>query len=192
MKRSLNSMETKCFNPAALSPEYMKGFEHAADAIAAKHFLLPGQYLVSKDPTVVSTILGSCVSICLWDQRLGIGGINHFLLPEGDTNTNGMRYGNVANQVLLDKLLDLGCSTKSLQAKVFGGAHTFSTGNLEQSLGARNVQVALEFLRKHGIRVVEKEVSGKAGRRVVFTTNIGTTTVKLLTCDAAQEGTSQR
>ncbi len=188
-------MENKRFNPAALPLEFMKSFatEHGNEKSLAKHFLLPGQYLVAKDPTLVSTILGSCISVCLWDPRLGVGGINHFLLPEGDVATASMRYGNVANLTLLDKLAALGCSPKSLQSKVFGGAHTFSTGNHEASLGARNVQVAIDFLRKAGIPIVAKDVSGRFGRRILFNTGDGSATIKLLTSDTADaEGTVQQ
>ena len=165
------------FNPAVLPTEFMKSFEHA-DSEQARHFLYPGQLFVTRDPIVISTILGSCAAICLWDRHKKAGGMNHYLLPEGQgEGPNRFRYGNVANPELLKQVLALGCETKYLQAKIFGGSCAFGNDPL-QSLGTRNVQLAESFLRSHGIPVVEKEVSGKHGRRLVFQIADGVTTIK--------------
>jgi chemotaxis protein CheD len=192
MKKPETNMTTKRFNPATLSPEFMQRFtlDQAPEQVVAHQFLLPGQLLVTKESTMVSTILGSCVAICLWDQRLQVGGLNHYLLPEGD---GGTRYGNVANVALLDKMLALGCSVRSLQAKVFGGAHTFSSGNPEQSLGGRNIHAACEFLRQSGIPILDKDVSGKLGRKILYNTGDGTVSVKILLSSTADpEGMTQQ
>jgi chemotaxis protein CheD len=165
------------FNPAVLPTEFMKSFEHA-DSGQARHFLYPGQLFVTREPIVISTILGSCAAICLWDRHKKAGGMNHYLLPEGQgQGPNRFRYGNVANPELLKQVLALGCETKYLQAKIFGGSCAFGNDPL-QSLGTRNVQLAETFLRSHGIPVVEKEVSGKHGRRLVFQISDGVTTIK--------------
>lgn len=164
------------FNPAVLPPEAMKGFERD-DAGGTRHFLYPGQIYVSREPSIVTTILGSCAALCLWDYQKKIGGMNHYLLPEGDENgPNRLRYGNVANPALLQELLVLGCEVKSLQAKIFGGSSAF-TDSL-QSLGSRNVQLAEQFVREAGIRLVAKEVSGKHGRRLIFHTEDGVTFIR--------------
>jgi chemotaxis protein CheD len=167
------------FNPAALPEEVMKGFEHDEKLPAApKHFLYPGQMFVSREPAVITTILGSCAALCLWDSRKKIGGMNHYLLPEGtDEGPNRLRYGNVANPALLKELLALGCEIKNMQAKVFGGSSAFAANPL-QSVGTRNAALAEEFLRASGIRLVGKDVSGKHGRKLIFQTQDGSTMIR--------------
>jgi chemotaxis protein CheD len=165
------------FNPAVLPAEVMKSFE-PADSNQSRHFLYPGQLFVTRDPIVISTILGSCAAVCLWDRHKKAGGMNHYLLPDGlAEGPNRLRYGNVANPELLNQVLALGCEIGNLQAKVFGGSSAFAI-NSSQSVGSRNVELAESFLRSAGIPVVEKEVSGKHGRRLVFQIIDGTTTTK--------------
>jgi chemotaxis protein CheD len=173
------SQNVEKFNPAALPADAMKGFEHDEPLTALpKHFLYPGQMFVSKEPIVITTILGSCAALCLWDCRKKIGGMNHYLLPEGtDSGPNRLRYGNVANPALLNELLGLGCEIKNMQAKIFGGSSAFAANPL-QSVGTRNVQLGEEFLRGVGIRLVAKEASGKHGRKLFFQTHDGTTLIR--------------
>ncbi len=165
------------FNPAVLPTEFMKSFE-PSDTRTSRHFLYPGQVFVSRDPITISTILGSCAAICLWDRNKHAGGMNHYLLPDGSGDgPNRLRYGNVANPELLQQVLALGCEVKNLQAKIFGGSSAFAV-DLSQSLGSRNVELAESFLRASGIPVVERDVSGKHGRRLVFQMNDGVTIIK--------------
>jgi chemotaxis protein CheD len=104
--------------------------------------------------------------------------MNHYLLPDGPSEgTNRLRYGNVANPELLKRVVALGCEIRHLQAKLFGGSSAF-TGDPTQSLGSKNVELAEQFLRSAGIPLVEKEVSGKYGRRLVFRIIDGVTTIK--------------
>jgi chemotaxis protein CheD len=155
----------------------MKNFE-PADSGQPRHFLYPGQVFATRDPIVISTILGSCAAVCLWDGHKRAGGMNHYLLPEGQAEgPNRLRYGNIANPELLRQVLALGCEIRNLQAKVFGGSSAFAV-NLSQSVGTRNVDLAESFLRAAGIPIVEKEVSGKHGRRLVFQVTDGITTIK--------------
>ncbi len=165
------------FNPAVLPSEFMKSFE-LPEAKESRHFLYPGQVFVSRDPVTISTILGSCAAVCLWDRHKRAGGMNHYLLPEGLADgPNRLRYGNVANPELLKQVLALGCEVRNLQAKIFGGSSAFAV-DLSQSVGSRNVELAESFLRSSGIPVVEKEVSGKHGRRLVFQITDGLTTTR--------------
>jgi chemotaxis receptor (MCP) glutamine deamidase CheD len=165
------------FNPAVLPTEYMKSFERG-DSKEARHFLYPGQVFVTGEPITISTILGSCAAICIWDGHKRAGGMNHYLLPEGLTEgPNRLRYGNVANPELLKQVLALGCEVRNLQAKIFGGSSAFAV-NLSQSLGTRNVDLAESFLRSAGIPIVERDVSGKHGRRLLFQVSDGVTTIK--------------
>ena len=168
---------TEKFNPAVLPAEFMKSYEKSS-ADEARHFLYPGQVFATRDPITISTILGSCAAICLWDRQKKVGGMNHYLLPEGDgEGPNRLRYGNVANPELLRQVVALGSEIRNLQAKIFGGSCAFGNNPL-QSLGTRNVQLAEDFLRTAGIPLVEKEVSGKHGRRLVFQISDGVTTIK--------------
>lgn len=165
------------FNPATLPTEFMKNFE-PAETNGPKHFLYPGQIFVSADPICISTILGSCAAVSLWDCHKKAGGLNHYLLPEGpDEGPNRLRYGSIANPELLRQVLALGCEVRNLQAKIFGGASAFGP-DPSRSLGSRNVQLAEDFLRGHRIPVVEKDVSGKRGRRLVFQVFDGVTVLK--------------
>jgi chemotaxis protein CheD len=165
------------FNPAVLPAEAMKNYEPASSD-KPRHFLYPGQVFVTREPMVISTILGSCAAVCLWDRHKRAGGMNHYLLPEGQAEgPNRLRYGNVANPELLREVLALGCEVRNLQAKIFGGSSAFAA-NTSQSVGTRNVDLAESFLRSAGIPVVEREVSGKHGRRLVFQVADGVTTIK--------------
>jgi chemotaxis protein CheD len=165
------------FNPAVLPAEVMRTFE-SADPSEARHFLYPGQVFATSEPITISTILGSCAAVCLWDSRRRAGGMNHYLLPEGlAEGPNRLRYGNVANPELLNRVLALGCEIRNLQAKIFGGSSAFAV-DLAQSVGSRNVDLAEAFLHDAGISVVEREVSGKHGRRLNFQITDGVTRIK--------------
>jgi len=145
-------------------------------------YLHPGQLFVANAPSVVTTILGSCVAVCLWDLRLGIGGINHYLLPTGlKTASTGLRYGNVAIELLLDRLEQAGARRSNLRAKVFGGACVLDAmrgkGN---HLGDKNVEMANKALAEAGIPVVASDVGGGRGRKLIFHSHDGSALVKLL------------
>jgi len=173
----MNRGNTK-FNPAVLSPQDLKSHaKEASQGSGGRHFLYPGQIFVSREAIKISTILGSCAAVCLWDSRRKIGGMNHYLLPEGPADgENRLRYGNVANAALLKELLDMGSDVKDLQAKIFGGTSAYVADPLT-ALGTRNVEMAEKFLRSVGIHVTAREVSGKYGRKLTFNTLDGATEV---------------
>jgi chemotaxis protein CheD len=169
------------FDPSALSSEYMSAFEKECSTTAGhkSHFLYPGQVFVSREPVTISTILGSCAAVCLWDRAKRFGGMNHYLLPDGeDDSPNPYRYGGHANQALLSKLMSLGSEIKDLQGKIFGGASQFSAST-ENSLGTQNVKLAEEFLQQNRIPLLLTDVSGKRGRRLTFHTEDGSTHIKI-------------
>ena len=136
-------------------------------------FLLPGEFHVSKSPAQITTILGSCVSICLWDPQHRIGGMNHFIFPEwteGDGAST--RFGNVATLALLENLLALGCEPGRMKAKLFGGAALFcDAGAYANSLGAKNIEMAHRLLTHAGIEIVAQDTGGHYGRKIVFHTD---------------------
>ncbi len=145
-------------------------------------YLLPGKVYASQGPSVVTTILGSCVAVCLWDPVKRIGGINHYLLPHGPGNgQSSERYGDVAIPSLIGKLLALGSGARNLQAKLFGGACVLDAMRAsDHNLGAKNVEVACQLLEEAGIPVVGGDVGGPKGRKVIFHSDDGTAWVKLL------------
>lgn len=145
-------------------------------------YLHAEQVFVSGSPKTVMTILGSCVSVCLWDPYLNAGGINHFLLPyHSNTRQDVGRYGNVAIRLLLERMDSLGCRRRTLLAKIFGGARIALTspGN-EIHLGQKNVDLALSLLERENISVVARDVGGVLGRKVLFNTGDGAAWVKTI------------
>lgn len=140
-----------------------------------------GQLFASAERALVSTILGSCVSVCLWDAEASVGGLNHFLLPQCVNNgVSSPRFGNVAIRDLLAELHRLGGARHRLQAKVFGGASVIdafqTTAN--GSLGMQNVSLARRFLADAGIPIINEDVGGTQGRKLVFRTSDGSAWVR--------------
>lgn len=144
----------------------------------AGHFLYPSTLFVSTERHIITTILGSCVGICLFNQRLNFGGMNHYMLALW--NGNGLaspRFGNIANEKLVEELLRLGSARMHLVAKVFGGANQTNGYN---DVGSRNVAVAFEFLERLQIPVLAHHVGGEVGRKIVFDTHTGEVRMKLV------------
>ncbi len=131
-----------------------------------KIFLHPGTITVSDQDKDVTTILGSCVAVCLYDSALRVGGINHYMLPMW--NGKGLasaRYGNIAIEMLLKKMQELGCQNSNIIAKVFGGANQ-SMSNF--TIGERNIEVAGTMMRESNIKIVAENTGGNQGRKLVF------------------------
>jgi len=145
-------------------------------------YLLPGQLFASSEPSTVTTILGSCVAVCVWDPVLKIGGVNHYLLPYwvGNGHSSG-RFGNVAIKLLIDKLLAFGSKKRNLQAKLFGGACVLEAmRDREDHLGMKNIRVARKLLEEEGIPVISDDVGGSHGRKLIFHTDAGSALVRHL------------
>lgn len=157
------------------------------DAKARRVYLQPGQFFASAEASLVTTILGSCVAVCLWDETTRIGGLNHFLLPHWSGGGNASpRFANVATQKLLDAVLGLGARRQALQAKVFGGASVVEAFRASgHPLGSKNVTVARELLEQARIPVVASDVGGRHGRKLLLETASGQAWVQLLNADGA-------
>ena len=167
--------KTQSFNPAVLPMEYLPRIPFAFDDKHARHYLIPGKIFTAAQPFAISTIVGSSLALCLWDSEHGVGGANHFMLPEGpEEDETATRYANVANPALLRRMLELGADRKTLEAKIFGGSQPPVTfGKTGESLGDRNVKVVSSFLHMNGIRITQSEVGGTHGRKLVFHTDDG-------------------
>lgn len=139
-----------------------------------KHFLFPGTLFAAPYACQVSTVLGSCVAVCLWDSVTRMGGINHYMLPLW--NGEGLatpKYGNIAIEKLIARVLAMGCRQEYLVAKVFGGANVMGTGNEVFMIGDRNVVLANQMLEEYGIPVAASDVGGRVGRKIVMHTATG-------------------
>jgi len=129
-------------------------------------FLYPGTMYCAVEPTVIKTVLGSCVAVCLIDRRRKISGLNHYLLPHADKGRAGLRHGEAAIPLLLERMLKLGCRAGDIEAKIFGGAAVLAVGNPQEAVGAKNVALALECLHALDIQVVARRTGGKSGMMV--------------------------
>jgi chemotaxis protein CheD len=135
------------------------------------HFLYPAALFASKSPHMVTTILGSCVAVCLYDRTMRIGGINHYMLPLW--NGQGLaspKYGNIAIERLVEKMLSMGCLKNNLQAKIFGGGEVIQTSVTQFNIGARNIKLAIEMLEELKIPIIGQSVGGKLGRKILYNT----------------------
>lgn len=142
--------------------------------------VLPGDIYFSAAPAAISTLLGSCVAICLWDPLLRVGGITHYLLPEtlGAETGFSTRFGNVAVSVLIEKMATLGADLGRLKAKVFGGARVLSSTVVKAHIGEKNVSVARKMLGALGIPLVAEDTGGDRGRVIIFFSDNGSTLVR--------------
>ena len=149
--------------------------------------VLPGEYFVDREDLMIMTTLGSCIAACLWDRRARVGGLNHFLLPDGSTSGGGDsgRYGAYAMELLINELIKLGATRSTLEAKVFGGGRII--GGLEtMAIGERNTRFVLDYLQTEHIPVVSKDVLDVYPRKVCFLPASGKAMVKRLSSTAAE------
>lgn len=147
-------------------------------AAVSRHYLYPGTLFAHREPHLVTTVLGSCVSVCLWDQTARVGGINHYLLPLW--NGEGLptpKYGNIAIAKLVEKVQALGAGSK-LIAKVFGGASMWEKTDGLLAVGQRNIELAVELLDQQRIPVISSDLGGPVGRKIIFHTGDGTVLLK--------------
>lgn len=152
--------------------------EHAIDT--AK--LLPGEYYVATRAMMLTTVLGSCVAACIRDVRLGIGGMNHFMLPDSDASgpmSSSARYGTYAMEILINHLLKLGARRENLEAKVFGGGNVLP-GLTMANVGQRNADFVVDYLRTEQLRIVARDLVDVFPRKVNFFPATGRVLVKRL------------
>lgn len=152
------------------------------------HFLLPSQIFVSQEDFKVNTILGSCVAVCLWDSVNQIGGINHFMLPYW--NGNGLatpKYGDIAIDKLLKKMIELGASLNLIKAKIFGGGHVLGKDTFIYNVGERNIELAESKLLEYRIPIIARSTGGNTGRKILFCTQSGLVKQKIIAAKCAVE-----
>ena len=139
-----------------------------------KPLLYPSDIYVSNTPCIVSTILGSCVSVCLHDPVLKHGAINHYILPQWNgQDLMTMKYGNLAIIRIWEELLKIGSKYENLTAKVFGGSEVLTGISSSFHIGKRNIEIAFDILNEFKIPILLSEVGGNKGRKITFNTSTG-------------------
>jgi len=142
-------------------------------------YLHPGQIYATAETALVTTVLGSCVAVCLFDPVALVAGMNHFLLPSGPSGASDLRYGNHAMPRLLDVMTAKGAVLERVIAKVFGGACVIpGFSGARQAIGSSNVAVAHQWLAHNGIAIRAEQTGGKRGRKLLFHTGHGAAYVK--------------
>jgi chemotaxis protein CheD len=166
------------------------GFEHLnrywdreREIMAVK--ILPGEYYVTQDNELITTVLGSCVSACIRDKELGIGGMNHFMLPEsnyGQMKTGNeaivgasTRYGNYAMEHLINTILSHGGKRRNLEVKVFGGGKIIPTLT---DVGIKNINFVLDYIDQEGLRLLSQDLGDIYPRKIIYFPRTGKAAMK--------------
>ena len=139
-----------------------------------RYYLHPSSLIACSRPTEIITLLGSCVAVCLWDPVKEFGGMNHFMLPLW--NGQGLaspKYGDIASEKLIAKMIKLGSDRQNIKAKLFGGASVLFSDNIFFNIGERNNEIAKKVLERNKIPVISFSTGGTMGRKILFNTNTG-------------------
>ena len=142
--------------------------------------ILPGEFFVSDTPMIVYTVLGSCVSACIRDPLAGVGGMNHFMLPEpkeggADSWGESTRYGSYAMESLINEILKRGGAKNRLEVKLFGAGRIYE-GNID--VGARNAKWVLEYLKMEGLAACKTDLGDVLPRKLYYFTESGRVLMK--------------
>ncbi len=156
-------------------------------AIAVK--VQPGEFYVDREGLMLSTVLGSCVAACLYDSTSRLGGMNHFMVPDGDESSG--RFGLFAMEQLVNSLVKQGAIRSRLQAKIFGGGSVIP-GMASGRIGERNVSFVQAFLQREGIPVISSDVLGNWPRKLLFFGTDGRAMVKKLSTPQTAEQELER
>lgn len=144
--------------------------------------LMPADFYIGTDEVAIVTVLGSCVAACIRDPLTDFGGMNHFMLPDGDADASGgsgARYGSYAMELLINGLLKRGARRERLEAKVFGGGNVLQ-GFTSNPVGTRNAEFVLRYLAEEGIAVLAQDLQGIHPRKVCYFPGSGSVLVKRL------------
>ncbi|MHC4426030.1 MAG: chemotaxis protein CheD [Planctomycetota bacterium] len=141
-----------------------------------RKFLTPGEFYIGNKPAILETLVGSCVCVCLYNFKNGFAAMNHFLRdrPVNDCDVDVGEFGSTSTEHIISKLMAIDDAPFHYRAMVFGGAAVIKTVGHDSYIGRKNIDVALKVLADIRIRIVEKEILGKRGRRVAFNTETGT------------------
>ncbi|MCX7747369.1 MAG: chemotaxis protein CheD [Clostridia bacterium] len=135
-----------------------------------KYYLQPGFIFVSREPHFIHTVLGSCVSVCIWDDTNFFGGMNHYIYHRSRNGERNGRVGDASIPYLIKLILELGAQRNNLKAHIVGGAQN---PKLSPVIGLDNVRIAEEILSAKGISVITKDIGGLSGRKIIFNSGSG-------------------
>jgi chemotaxis protein CheD len=143
--------------------------------------ILPGEFFVTTRDMLLVTVLGSCVAACIRDPERGIGGMNHFMLPDGGVGamSRSARYGGYAMELLVNELIKSGARRSALEAKVFGGGRVLASLS-SANVGERNAEFVLDYLKQEGIPVLAQDLQERHARKIYFFPHAGRVLVKKL------------
>jgi chemotaxis protein CheD len=139
--------------------------------------ILPGEYFVYHEDMLIMTTLGSCIAACIYDRNAKVGGMNHFMLPDGAGDSG--RYGSYAMELLINEMMKRGANRMTMEAKVFGGGQVVS-GMTTMNVGERNTTFVMDYLKMERIPIVSKDVLDVYPRKVCFLPFSGKAMVKRL------------
>lgn len=170
-----------------LAPEHY--FDRCFNREAVK--VPPGGYYVTNQDIVLVTVLGSCVSACIRDCQSGLGGMNHFMLPNNpaaDSSSIGIspRYGVHAMEILIDQLLLMGALRGNLEAKVFGGGEVLQGFNV-CNVSQRNANFVLKYLAENGVKLIAQDLADIYPRKIYYFPNSGKVSLRKLSLDSAHQ-----
>jgi chemotaxis protein CheD len=144
-------------------------------------FLKPGEMYFGETPALVTTVLGSCVAIILYNRRFRLGAVCHSMLPAGTCDDEGFKYLNCAIHEMLDRFLARGIGSTEIEAKLFGGGDVLMTkgGNgSNKTVGRQNIETALELVKREGLKLTSCDLGGGSGRKILFYTDTGEVLLK--------------
>lgn len=139
-----------------------------------RKFIHVGEIHIGTQATEISTILGSCISVCLYDKIKRVGGMNHYLVPLW--NENGLqspKYGNISIPKLIENMLNIGCKIYNMEAKIFGGANVINVSSEAMMIGRKNIVIAKEILKEYNIPIIAEDIAGNKGRRIMMRSDTG-------------------
>lgn len=159
--------------------------------------IFAGESYVSSKEEILCTVLGSCISVCLFDEKNNVGGLNHFMLPDGqfsgDVNLQGeqlvqksMRYGITAMEILISDMQKNGAERKNLTAKIFGGGNVLSRTGNGPSIGDKNIGFTRAYLKSEGIPILSEDVGSTYGRKIFYLTEKNAVFVKKVALEPAE------
>jgi chemotaxis protein CheD len=156
-------------------------FDSASSAWLVKVY--PGEFFVTSNADdILVTVLGSCVAACIRDPKTGFGGMNHFMLAEGESGVWGQevmstRYGNFAMERLINELIKAGCPRERMEIKVFGGGNVIES---RQAIGTKNAEFVLRYLKDEGLKCAAQDLGGEFPRRIEFSPASGRVVRRIL------------
>jgi two-component system chemotaxis response regulator CheB len=133
-------------------------------------FLLPGEYIISKKPHNVTTLLGSCVAVCLYSTKAKFGGMNHFMLPTTTSGERSAKYGDYAIQTLIQFMERGAGSLRGAEAMIFGGANVVGAIRSAQNIGEKNLEMAKKILQQYDIPITKNKTGGNTGMKIRYQT----------------------